>query len=270
MKTAQAGEDKNRLAALVTLKGLQGLASGDIQRKLGLDSDRALALAQALEAEGKLLILTFSPLRLLARGSLDFLREKIKDHVGRYHRQHPSELGMAAEKLEKRYVVPRRVLSLAVQSLLREGVLAQTEGRLHLADFQPSLTIREEKVLAELETIWLKGGFDPAPLEEFRAKHGLAAGALDRMLSILVSRRKIVRGRQGFYLHSQWLEEVVAKVRRVPGGELSVADFKKMTGLSRKYAIPLLELLDQMGITRRKGSLREILEPQAEGKDHGN
>jgi len=32
-----------------------------------------------------------------------------------------------------------------------------------------------------------------------------------------------------------------------------------MTGLSRKYAIPLLELLDQMGVTRRKGSLREIL-----------
>jgi selenocysteine-specific elongation factor len=41
--------------------------------------------------------------------------------------------------------------------------------------------------------------------------------------------------------------------------ELTVSDFKKMTGLSRKYAIPLLELLDQMGVTRRKGPSRLIL-----------
>jgi hypothetical protein len=40
---------------------------------------------------------------------------------------------------------------------------------------------------------------------------------------------------------------------------MTVSEFKSMTGLSRKYAIPLLELLDQMGITRRKGPGREIL-----------
>jgi hypothetical protein len=38
-----------------------------------------------------------------------------------------------------------------------------------------------------------------------------------------------------------------------------VADFKAMTGLSRKYSIPLLELLDSLGVTRRKGSVRDIL-----------
>jgi hypothetical protein len=39
----------------------------------------------------------------------------------------------------------------------------------------------------------------------------------------------------------------------------NLADFKKLTGLSRKYAIPLLELLDQMKVTRRRGAWREIL-----------
>ena len=269
MTAARASTDKDKLAALVKLRGLKGLTAAEIQRKLGLDPESALPLAQALEAEGIVLILTFSPLRLLAGGSLDFLREKIKDHIGRYHRQHPTELGLSKDKLGKRYIVPRRILSLAVRSLLRGGEAAETEGRLHLAGFQPSLLPREEKLLAELETICLKGDFDPGPLEEFRARHHLAAGALDRLMSILVSRRKIVRGRDGLYLHSQWLEEVVAKVRSAPGGELSVADFKRIIGLSRKYAIPLLELLDQMGITRRKGSRREILEPQPEGEDHG-
>jgi selenocysteine-specific elongation factor len=266
---AQAAADKDKLAVLAKLRGLKGLTSAEIQRKLGLSLEETLSLAQALEAEGRVLILTFYPLRLLARGSLDFLREKIRDHITRYHRQHPCELGLPKDKLQKRFVVPRRILSLTVRSLLRDGEVVETEGRLHLADFQPSLLPREEKLLAELEIICLRGDFDPGPLEEFRAKHHLAAGELDRLMSILVSRRKVVRGRNGLYLHSQWLEEVVSKVRSVPGGELSVADFKRIIGLSRKYAIPLLELLDQMGITRRKGSRREILEPHTEGEDHG-
>jgi hypothetical protein len=40
---------------------------------------------------------------------------------------------------------------------------------------------------------------------------------------------------------------------------LTVGEFKDLTGLSRKFAIPLLELLDEMGVTRRRGATREIL-----------
>ncbi|NTU51038.1 MAG: hypothetical protein HGA94_01180, partial [Candidatus Aminicenantes bacterium] len=55
------------------------------------------------------------------------------------------------------------------------------------------------------------------------------------------------------------LDELVLKIRGSKKRELTVADFKAMTGLSRKYSIPLLELLDSMGVTRRKGSVRDIL-----------
>jgi len=79
------------------------------------------------------------------------------------------------------------------------------------------------------------------------------------MLSFLIEKKKIVQGKDGLILHSRWLDEIISKIRKSRKRELSVADFKEMTGLTRKYAIPLLELLDQMGVTRRKGSLREIL-----------
>jgi selenocysteine-specific elongation factor len=51
----------------------------------------------------------------------------------------------------------------------------------------------------------------------------------------------------------------VTQLRALGKSEISIAEFKNLTGLTRKYAIPLLELLDQRGITRRKGSIREIL-----------
>jgi selenocysteine-specific elongation factor len=79
------------------------------------------------------------------------------------------------------------------------------------------------------------------------------------MMAVLAERKKIVRGMDGFVLHQRWLDEIIAKIRGSGQKELTVADFKAMTGLSRKYSIPLLELLDSLGVTRRKGSVRDIL-----------
>ncbi len=104
-----------------------------------------------------------------------------------------------------------------------------------------------------------KGELRSVSMEDLGQKFHLSSKKLNTMLSFLIERKKIVQGKDGFIIHSRWLEEIVAKVKNCDKRELSVADFKRMTGLSRKYAIPILELLDQMGVTQRKGSSREIL-----------
>ena len=87
----------------------------------------------------------------------------------------------------------------------------------------------------------------------------MSTAKLNRMISLLVERKKVVLGNEGLILHSHWLKELIQKMRLSGKKELTVADFKEMTGLSRKYAIPLLELLDQKGITKRKGPVRVIV-----------
>lgn len=266
MKDGTRPADKKGLASLVKKNRLKGVTAADIERRLGMGSERALALAQELEAEGEVLILSFQPMRLALRSSLEIVKEKIKEDLERHHRRRPSDPGLASDRLRKKLSAPRQVFSLALKSALKEGAVVEEDGRLRLSSFAPRLAPRDEKLLARLEEACLREGFSSALLEEFRAEHRLSPGALDKMLAVLVGRKKIVRGREGLYLHSQWLEEIVATIRSLPGKELSVADFKAATGLSRKYAIPLLELLDQMGVTRRKGSTREIIPEDDENK----
>lgn len=259
MTAAAERGDKDGLAALLRRNTFRGSSAAEVERRLGLDAATAAALAQELEAEGEAIILSFDPLKLISRSSLELLRTKIREALERHHRSRPSDPGMEEERLRKRFTASRQVFSMAMKSLVREAVVAEEEGRYRLATFAPRLTPRDERLLARLEETCFKDGFSADRLDDFLAEHRLSPGALEKMLSILVGRKKIVRGREGLYLHSQWLEEVVEKVRSLPGKEMSVADFKALTGLSRKYAIPLLELLDQMGVTRRKGSTREIV-----------
>lgn len=104
-----------------------------------------------------------------------------------------------------------------------------------------------------------RGEFQSISLSEIRRRFRISQERLERLLSLLTERKKVVQGPEGLFIHSRWLDEVIAQVRSLGKQELTVADFKKLTGLSRKYAIPLLELLDQMKVTRRRGAWREIL-----------
>ncbi len=105
----------------------------------------------------------------------------------------------------------------------------------------------------------LTGELGSASQDDIRAQLKLTPGTFQTLLSVLAERKKIVEGFDGFILHARWLDEIIGKIRGSGKRELTVADFKAMTGLSRKYSIPLLELLDSMGVTRRKGSVRDIL-----------
>jgi selenocysteine-specific elongation factor len=251
--------EKDMLLALADAGGLEGLHGDRLASFSRLSAGRVETLARALEAEGKLRILAFTPLRLISQDSLDFLRGQIVSFLARYHKSHTAQRGVPLEKLENRFETPRTVLVLALRLLAKEGLAVEEGGIVRLSDFRIPLTVAEEETLAALEGMVLSGELGKISLDEIRAKLKLTPAKLQTLLDVLAERKKIVEGVDGFILHARWLDEIVRKVRASGKRELTVAEFKGMTGLSRKYSIPLLELLDSMGVTRRKGSVRDIL-----------
>ena len=253
------GDEKLMLFSLIQERGIKGLKEREAIHFSSLTKGFLLRLAQQLEQEGRIRILSFSPLFLISQESLDFLCRKILTFIVHFHNKHPEEPGVSLERLKKRFDVHARILSLALKHLLRASQIKEMEDKFSLPDFMAVLTPEKEKILKNLEDMCFKGEFCLFSFEELQKRFRLSSTMLDRMLSLLIERNKIVQGKDGLILHSHWLDEIISKIRKFGKRELTVADFKEMTGLSRKYAIPLLELLDQMGVTRRKGSLREIL-----------
>lgn len=251
--------DKEMLLALTEEKGISGLRSDEISEFSRLGQARVESLAKTLEEEDKIRILSFSPLFLVSRRALDFLRAKVSDYLALFHRKHPGRRGVGIEKIAERFGPPERILSLVIHSLAKEGLLCREAGLVWLADFRIALTPEEEKILGRIEKLLDGDQFAPASLKEIRRRLRLSEVRLQTLLSVLTERKKIVKGRDGFILHSRWLDGIVKSIKESGKRELTVAEFKSMTGLSRKYAIPLLELLDEMGVTRRKGSVRTIL-----------
>lgn len=254
-----SGDEKEMVLAKTRSHGVKGFTEIDLAEFSSVTKDMLLKLSRELEGEGKIRILSFSPLFLLSQDSFDFLCKRVLAYLSEFHEKYPEDFGVAPEKIQKRFGLPLRVLALVLKHLSRAGQISENEKSVALRDFYPLPSPEEEKLLKDMETMYLDGARRSVSLGEMQKRFGLSKKKLNRMLSFLVERRKIVLGKDGFLLHSRWLDEVIQEVRSSEKKELSVSDFKEMTGLTRKYAIPLLELLDQMGVTRRRGPTREII-----------
>jgi selenocysteine-specific elongation factor len=252
--------DGPKLLALAKAHGLQGLKEKDLEGVFPPDFEGAADLARALEAEGRVRILSFAPLHLVAREAIDYFEGKFIPYLEKFHSSHVKERGIALAKIQERFEIPRQILLLCLKTLVHEGKLREDRGLYALADFVRELPEREELILQKIEKECFAGNPRSVSPAEVCDKLNLTPETRDQLLDILIERKRIVLGKGGFYLHQPWLEEVIANIRRRDKRTMTIAEFKELTGLSRKYAIPLLELLDEMGVTRRRGADREILE----------
>jgi selenocysteine-specific elongation factor len=264
------GGEKDLLLAFSRFKGIQGLWEKEIIRFGSLTVKRVVSLSQELEAEGQIRILSFSPLFFISQSSFLFLCEEILGYLNRFHEKHSDITGIQREKIRKRFELHPRILSLALRYLVQEERIKEMGDRIALADFEMTLSPEEEKMLDHLEEMCLKGEFQSVSLEVLQKSLNLSSKRLHRMLTLLMDRKKVVLSKDGFILHSRWLEEIIQTIRKSGKKELTVADFKNMSGLSRKYAIPVLELLDQLGVTQRRGNVRKILYPKRKPYPRGS
>lgn len=256
---ALSGSEADMLAGLCREKGMKGLGEEEVREFSSLGEEQILSLGEKLEEEGKVKIISFSPLFFISRESFGFLCDKILAFLEQIRQRHPGQRGVALERIRKRFDLAEKVLALAVKTLERTGKALQVGQRLALHSQEVLLSPQEEKILQKLEEMCFQGEFQSVSLPEIQRQFRLSTERLERLLSLLIEREKIIPGPEGLYIHSRWLDEIINKVRALGKKEMTVQDFKAMTGLSRKYAIPLLELLDQMGVTQRKGAVREIL-----------
>jgi selenocysteine-specific elongation factor len=253
------GNEGNMLLSLIRFRGIHGVQEEEIIRFGHFSRSSLLAASQELEAEGQIRILEFSPLFVVSQDGIEFLCERILMFLSRFHEQHPSDIGIPAEKIQKRFDVHPLILTLALKHLTHDDQIKEKEDHVALSSFELALNPEEEKILDRLEDMFLKDKFHSLSLAELQKSFRFTSRRLNKMLSLLTERKKIVLSKDGFILHSRWLDEVIQQVRNSGKKELTVSDFKEMTGLTRKFAIPLLELLDQMGVTKRRGSTHEIL-----------
>jgi len=222
---------------------------------LNLSPEEAVAFVKELEEKGELL--SFSG-KLYPAKFLKELKERLLETLKNYHREYPIAEGMNKESLKSKLSVPSDMLSRAVKELLKEGKLKETGGIVRLKGFTPSEKgTRFELLVRKVQELIEEKNFSPPEVRELSEELKISEEDANLIASYLVNRKGYYK--VGNFIYSPTAIEKVKGILRKHFKKketLSVGEFKDYLGVTRKFAIPLLEFFDSIGVTVRKGNER--------------
>jgi selenocysteine-specific elongation factor len=187
-------------------------------------------------------------------GQLEAMHETLKQ----FHRRNPLVSGLSKEELRGKQLPGAPPGLLDAMLALSKTLIADGET-VRLASHKISLKQDEEEASAKIETAFRAAGLAVPSLQEVLAKSGVEPNRARSILQLLLREKKLVRVSDELVFHSEALQSLRLLLAKRKGQKFAVPEFKDWTGISRKYAIPLLEFLDRERVTRRDGDARIVL-----------
>jgi len=264
----ERGGAQVRLEWLVRQTG-EALLSGLVSRTGWLPGE-VLRLGRMLASENRLLLLGQPPELFVHSEHFLGLAAKLIEQLERFHAANPLVAGLPKEDLRSRTgagsplrsAAPSTLLFNALlQTLVAQGKIEVQGETVRLAGHKIQLTPEEQAAKEQISEAFGRRGLEVPSPPEVLAKLRIDRLRAEKLLQILLRENVLCKVTEDLIFHRSalsQLKELLAQ-RKAQSNRINVTVFKEITGLSRKYAIPLLEYLDREHVTRREGDERIIL-----------
>ena len=255
-----------KFRAFVSSSAERGLRGADVAAATGWNND-VLANVASLAQAGEQVVDAGGV--YLAREAFDRLSSMVLDELERHHKREPLARGMLRETLREKvfaHSVPE-LFSAVVAKLETSGAVVSEKDIIRAGSHSVGLSAQDAQMSARIEKVYRDAGVEAPSIEETMKRAGVSIAQRTqarKILQLLVDGRKLVRIQNEMFMHVVVVENLKLKLGKYadahePHRLIDVPAFKELAGVSRKYAIPLLEYFDREQVTRRTGDKRVIL-----------
>jgi len=182
----------------------------------------------------------------------------VQAELAEFHRRNPLLPGMPREDLRRR-VVPDAPTAVFDALLAGAPEFVASGDMVRLSSHRAALRDADKEATLRIEAAFETAGFAVPSVEEVIANAGIDPARGRTLLHLLFREKKLIRVGDDLVFHAAAIARLRELLARRKGARFAVADFKTWTGISRKYAIPLLEFLDRERVTRRDGDMRVVI-----------
>lgn len=255
-----SGTQKQKLLQCFYEKGTQPTDPEQIHREVNLpDADFKNIVGELLEEQS---LIHLGEGAVLPRARLEALKPRLNAILKDFHRREPMQPGMKREELRDRLLPgwDAGPGNRALEWLIGQGAAEEEGQRLRAPGFVVQLTSAQTKLLQALTEEFVQSGLEPMLLDEIKGKYA-GKKELKGALDTLFQRGELVALSAQVAIHRQFFDQAWQEVEACcqERGEVTLAQFRDRLGLSRKYALMLLECFDRRGWTRKTGEARVLI-----------
>ena len=258
LETLLSGNPANVLLARVQRRGIQGLTTSRMITETGWPPTRINSLVQQLESEKKIVR---AGTVLCSVEHFGLLQQQALTAIGDFHRHNPLLAAMPREQLREQLSAPSELVDAALHNLQSDKKVTISGEHVQLLGHGVVMKDEEAAAKERIEKAFASAGLKVPLLKEVMASLPVDRSRAQKLLTLLLRDRVLVKLGDDLVFHRTALDQLRAALQqhKQRSAKIDVGTFKELTGVSRKYAIPLLEYLDRERVTRRVGDERVIL-----------
>jgi selenocysteine-specific elongation factor len=262
LQVLQQADPGEALVEFCKEAGLKALSAAQIQSRLGLDTARQQALVEKLLKAGQIASFSREPLLVADPQAIRELEQLVQQELKDFHAKNPLKQGMLREELRARlpYGTSEKLFSQVIEKLVEKNKIGSSREHLFLAGRSPVLQDAQKDLQKKILDACQKGALTPPTVKELAEKLNVTEKALLSMLEIGVREGQLVKVSEDLYFSAPSVTRLTADVTAYleKNGEITTQGCKDLTGLSRKFMIPLFEYLDRAKVTVRVGDKRVL------------
>jgi selenocysteine-specific elongation factor len=260
LKTLAEGtrQGKDALLARISRRGEEGLALSAAVRETGLKQSVLQPTIAALAQQKQIIQVGEF---LVSSRAFQQARENIITALDAFHKANPLVAGISKEELREKLALHQAIMEAVLAQLARDKKAEVIGEQVRLAGRGVELKDDEAKAKEQIEKAFAEAGLKVPLMKEVLDKLPVDKARAQKLVTLLMRDRVLVKLADDLVFHQsalQGLRQVMA-TQKTKAPKIDVATFKDLIGVTRKYAIPLLEYLDQQRVTRRVGDERIIL-----------
>ena len=262
LAAVESGDDQERIRLLVESSLLSGISVQEMVNRSGMSGKRIEAALAPLLSSGALLQVVKEPRIFLGKEAFAALKQGLLAELRAYLAENPMQPGIGKEELKSR--IPRRsdprFFGPLLASMEKEGVALSDRDIVRLPGRQAGVTRDQAELQSMLEEALKKGWAEPPTMKELCDALGCSEKQILDHANLLCREGRGIKVKGDvFYAPgavAEIREKLIGYLREK--GEIAPNDFRELTGLSRKFMIPLLEYFDQERLTIRLGDKRML------------
>ena len=199
--------------------------------------------------------------RFLTLPALEALRSDMVGAVDRFHKKNPLVGGIGREELRAQVNAGAEVFEAVTALLVKDKKIETAGDVVRLPGRGVAMKDDEAESKRKIEDAFASAGLKVPALQEVLAGMKVDKVRAQKIVTLLLRDKRLIKISDELVFHGSALEELRRQMAayKVKSAKIDVAAFKELTGVTRKYAIPLLEYLDRERVTKRVGDAREIL-----------
>lgn len=260
LQVLEKGKAEEKAEVFLYHSGFRGMDLAAFRCRLPLAEGTSRKVLQKLREKGKAFTIEPESLLLLHQDYYEVLKKKVLAVLTEFHDKKPLEPGIAKAELFSRLsiMIQEKMIQAILDRMKREETIA-VEGKLvRLTKHKVRLNTEEEEAVAKIEATYRQAGLKPPSSKSLAQDLDLDTKVVPDLLRHLTETKRLVHIQGDLFMNPETLHNAKQNIRSFieKNKEISVAELRELLQSTRKYMIPLLEYLDAIKFTARKGDKR--------------